>query len=60
MCLGACVLVVSLQELSANQELSILNNLTEVSLICVEVFKKRNGIKIETHRLTPTRALELC
>lgn len=35
-----CVFV---QELSANQELSIPNNLIEVSLICVEVLKKNNN-----------------
>lgn len=42
-CEFVCVLVVSLQELSANQELSIPNNLIEVSLICVEVLKKKNN-----------------
>lgn len=46
-----CVLVISLQELSTNEELSIPNNLIEVSLICVEVLKKKKK-KIERNRNT--------
>lgn len=39
-CVCVCALVVSLQELSANQELNILSNLIGLALICVAVLKK--------------------